>query len=255
MKYLRLEKDNGIATLTISRPEALNALNVELLKECETLLNNVTADRDIRVLIVTGEGKAFVAGADIKEMSCFTAEEGRRFAQMGQSVFSKLENLHFPTIAAINGFALGGGCELALSCDIRIASERAKLGQPEVTLGITPGFGGTQRLTKVVGVAKAKELIYTGKVIDAKEALAIGLVNHVAEDCLALAMDMAKAIAKVAPLAVQYSKNAIDTGLTQTVEAGCHYESNVFGLCFATQDQKTGMQAFIEKEKPVFQGN
>jgi enoyl-CoA hydratase len=255
MKHLKLEKNGPIAVVTFSRPEALNALNKETLLEINQLLDEVAMDETLRTIVFTGEGKAFIAGADIKEMAGLSAEEGRKFGAFGQAVFAKLEKLEKVTIAAVNGFALGGGCELAMSCDLRLASPKAKFGQPEVSLGITPGFSGTQRLPKLVGVAKAKELIFTGKIISADEAERMGLVNRVCtEDVLSEAIAMATQISEMAPLAVRYSKIAIDSGLTEDIFTGSVIEANVFGLCFATQDQKNGMNAFIEKQKTTFEG-
>ncbi len=250
-----LKKEGGIAVLTISRPKALNALNTKTLCELKEALNEVHGDKDVRVLIVTGGGdKAFVAGADITEMKDKNAMEGREFSVLGQRVFAELQDLPIPTIAAINGFALGGGCELSLACDIRIASSKAKIGQPEVTLGITPGFAGTQRLARAVGPAAAKELIFTGAPINAQEALRVGLVNKVVEpdklmeEAQALAMKMASN----APIAIKLAKQAINKGTEVDINTGMAYEAEVFGLCFSTEDQKEGMGAFIEKRRAQF---
>lgn len=255
-KYLNLTKEEGIGILTINRPESLNALNTNVLTELAAAIAEIRADREIRALILTGEGKAFVAGADISEMANMSPLAGRQFAMLGNEVFTSLEEMETPVIAAINGFALGGGCELALACDIRLASEKAKLGQPEVGLGITPGFGGTQRLMRVVGPAKAKELIYTGKMIDAMEAYSIGLVNHVhsVETLMEEAKKMAKEIAAKAPIAVQYAKRAINEGMEMDIKRGLQLEADLFGLCFSTTDQKEGMKAFMEKRKTDFKG-
>lgn len=252
---LLLEKKNGIGTLTINRPKNLNALNKEVLEELTQVLKAIEKDEDIHVLIVTGAGeKAFVAGADIKEMKDKNAIEGRDFSTLGNAAFSQLENLRQPTIAAVNGFALGGGCELAMACDIRIGSVNAKFGQPEVGLGITPGFGGTQRLSRLVGLAKAKELIYTAKTINANEAMSIGLLNQLVEaaDLTAEAEKMAQAIMKQSPLAVEASKKAINRGYEMDLVHGLEMEAEMFGALFATEDQKEGMTAFTEKRKAAF---
>lgn len=250
-----LEKQENIAVLTINRPKALNAMNTKTLTELDEALSEIAKDSSIKALILTGGGdKAFVAGADITEMKDKNAMEGREFAILGQRAFAKLQDMPIPTIAAINGFALGGGCELALACDIRIASSKAKIGQPEVTLGITPGFAGTQRLARTVGLAAAKELIFTGAQIGAEEALRIGLVNRVVEpDKL---MEEAKALAaKItsnAPIPVKLAKQAINKGIDVDLNTGMAYEAEVFGLCFSTKDQKEGMSAFVEKRKAEF---
>lgn len=251
---LLLRKEGNICLLSINRPNALNALTTEVLKELRDAIEVVENDQDIYVLIITGEGKSFVAGADIVEMKDKNAEEARTFAKLGIEVFRKLELMEKPVIAAINGFALGGGCELAMSCDIRIAGEKAKFGQPEVGLGITPGFAGTQRLSRLVGMAKAKELIFTTDIINAQEAEKIGLVNKVVsqEELLDIAIEMAKKIASKGQIAVRYSKAAINRGLETDIETGMAIERDLFGLCFATEDQKEGMNAFVEKRSPQF---
>ncbi len=249
--------ENGVATIAINRPKALNALNLATLTELKDVVEKIAVDKAVQVVIITGAGeKSFVAGADIVEMSTKNAVEGRVWGQVGQNIFTEIENLPQPVIAAVNGFALGGGCELACACDIRYASENAKFGQPEVGLGITPGFGGTQRLTRVVGRGHAKELIYTANIIDAQEALRIGLVNKVVPqaELMDVVMKVAKTITKKAPVAVQLAKAAINRGINCDVVTGISYEAEVFGLCFATADQKEGMKAFIEKRKPTFEG-
>lgn len=249
--------ENGIATIAINRPKALNALNLATLTELKDVVEKIAVDKAVQVVVITGAGeKSFVAGADIVEMSTKNAVEGRVWGQVGQNIFTEIENLPQPVIAAVNGFALGGGCELACACDIRYASENAKFGQPEVSLGITPGFGGTQRLTRVVGRGHAKELIYTANIIDAQEALRIGLVNKVVPqaELMDTVMKVAKTITKKAPVAVQLAKAAINRGINCDVVTGISYEAEVFGLCFATEDQKEGMKAFIEKRKPTFEG-
>ena len=250
-KNLILEKDRKIAVLTINRPNALNALNSELLKELDSAIDCLSEDDEVLAVVLTGAGKAFVAGADIGEMKDLTVSEGRKFGTLGNKVFRKLETLEKPVIAAVNGFALGGGCEISMACDIRIASEKAKFGQPEVGLGITPGFGGTQRLARLVGPALAKELIYTADIIDAEEALRIGLVNKVVEkdELLDTAKKMANKIASNAPIAVKLCKSAINRGLQCDIDTGIAFEAEVFGECFSTEDQKEGMTAFYEKRK------
>ena len=252
MTHVLLEKKEHIAVATINRPKALNALNSEVLSDLDELVDIVTADQDIYALIITGSGeKAFVAGADIGEMSTLTKEGGTAFGKHGNDVFRAIETLPIPTIAAVNGFALGGGCELSMACDIRLASEKAKFGQPEVGLGITPGFSGTQRLPRRVGVAKAKELIFSGKQIGAEEAKRIGLVNEVyaAEELLNKAVEMAKSFTANAPIAVKYSKACIDRGMQMDIDNGIALENELFAMCFATEDQKEGMGAFLEKRK------
>ena len=211
MAFVTLEKQEHIGILTVNRPEALNALNSQVLSDLDAALDMVESDSEIYVVILTGAGRSFVAGADIGEMVNFSAIDGKKFGVHGGQVFLKLENLSKPVIAAVNGFALGGGCELAMACDIRLASEKAKFGQPEVGLGITPGFGGTQRLPRIVGISKAMELILTGKTIGAAEAKAIGLVSEVypPEELMDKAMEMAKAICANAPIAVAESKRCI----------------------------------------------
>lgn len=252
MENIRLEKQNHVAVLTISRPKALNALNTQTLMELEEAIDMVANDKETYVLVITGDGdKAFVAGADIAEMKDKNVFEANEFGVLGNRVFRKIELLDKPVIAAVNGFALGGGCELSLSCDIRLASENAKFGQPEVSLGITPGFGGTQRLSRVVGEAKAKELIYTGSTIKAEEALAIGLVNKVVskESLMEETLSMANKIAGNAPIAVRLCKEAINRGMQCDIDTALSYESSVFAQCFASQDQKDAMTAFVEKRK------
>jgi len=251
---LIFEKDGSIAILTLNRPKALNALNSDVLKDLDKALDLVAADDEVRVIIITGAGNAFVAGADIVAMQNQTAVEGKVFGALGQGVFLKLERQLKPVIAAINGFALGGGCELAMACDIRIASEKAKFGQPEVGLGIIPGFAGTQRLPRLIGTGLAKELIFTGDMIDANKALEIGLVNRVvpADELMAEAKKLAEKIASKAPLAVRYAKQAINEGMQVDQERGQLIELDLLALCFSTEDQKEGMKAFIEKRKPEF---
>lgn len=256
MQYEKLiiEKRDKICIIKINNPESLNALNSVILNELNNAITELYSDKDINVVIITGEGRAFVAGADISQMKSMNAIEGKEFGKLGAKVFRKIELLNKPVIAAINGFALGGGCELALSCDIRIASSKAKFGQPEVGLGITPGFSGTQRLPRIVGMGKAKELIYTADIIDATEAFRIGLVNKIAEPELLMdeAIKMADKIAKKAPIAIQNSKEAINRGMQTDIDTALDIESNLFGLCFSSKDQKEGMNAFFEKREPIF---
>lgn len=252
---IRYEKTDRIGVLTISRPAALNALNSLELGEINAAIAEVEADKDLGCLIIIGDGKAFVAGADISEMSSMNLTEGREFGRYGAAVMRRIEKLEIPTIAAVNGFALGGGCELAMSCDIILASEKAKFGQPEVGLGITPGFSGTQRLPRRVGAAKAKELIFSAKMIKADEAKEMGLVNAVyaPEELMNGAMEMAKSFVKNAPIAVKYSKACIDRGLQMDIDSAVALENELFGMCFATEDQKEGMGAFVEKRAATFQ--
>ena len=251
MAFVTLEKQGHVGVVTMDRPEALNALNVQTLRELDAVLDQVREDEEIYVLVVTGAGRSFVAGADIGEMSRFSAVEGKDFGVLGNRGFAKLEELSKPTIAAVNGFALGGGCELAMACDIRLASEKAKFGQPETGLGITPGFGGTQRLPRIVGAARAMELILTAKNISADRAREIGLVSEVypPEELMDRALELANAIAANAQVAVRQSKAAIRRGLQTDMATGAAFESEAFGLCFSTQDQKDAMNAFVNKEK------
>ena len=252
MTNILLEKKGSIAVATINRPKALNALNSQVLEDLNELLDLVNADEEIRALVLTGSGeKAFVAGADIAEMSTLTKVEGEAFGKKGNDVFRKLETLPIPTVAAVNGFALGGGCELSMSCDIRICADTAVFGQPETGLGITPGFGGTQRLARLVGPGMAKQLIYTAKNIKADEALRIGLVNAVypLEELMPAAEKLAATIAKNAPIAVRACKKAINEGLEAKMDDDVVIEAKLFGSCFETADQKEGMGAFLEKRK------
>lgn len=252
-----LEKENRIAILHINRPKALNALNAATLLEIKDAVADVNADPEVDVLIITGAGdKAFVAGADIAYMSTMTANEGRVFSALGNHVFRSIELMEKPVIAAVNGFALGGGCELAMACDFRIASFRARFGQPEVGLGVTPGFGGTQRLPRLIGTGMAKQLLYTADIIDANEALRIGLVNQVvpAEELMATVQDIAARIVSKSQIAVRYCKAAVDNGMQTDIDRAISIEADVFGLCCATDDQKEGMGAFLEKRKANFTG-
>lgn len=252
---LLIEKDSGIALVTINRPKALNALNAETLNELSQAFAALGTDNSIKVIILTGSGdKAFVAGADISFMRDLNAIEGRKFALLGQRVFSEIENLPKPVIAAINGFTLGGGCELAMSCDIRIASEKGKFGQPEVNLGVIPGFAGTQRLPRLVGKGIAKEMLYTGDMIGANDAYRIGLVNKVvpSEQLLDSAKELAQKIASKSTVTLRLCKEAVNEGLEMDLAKAIAHEANLFGLCFATEDQKEGMSAFLEKRPAQF---
>ena len=246
MTHVLLEKKDHVAIATINHPQALNALNSEVLTDL------VNADSDIYALVLTGSGaKAFVAGADIGEMSKLTKEEGEAFGKKGNDVFRKLETMPIPTIAAVNGYALGGGCELSMACDIRLCADTAVFGQPEAGLGITPGFGGTQRLARLIGPGMAKQLIYSAKNIKADEALRVGLVNAVypVEELMAAAEKLAATIARNAPIAVRACKKAINAGLEVGMDEAVVIEEKLFGSCFETADQKEGMGAFLEKRK------
>ena len=249
--------EEDIAVITINRPKFLNALNSNVLIELSTAIDHLEKDSSIRAVIVTGAGeKAFVAGADIAEMQNKGVMEAREFSILGNKTFSKLENLNKPVIAAINGFTLGGGCELAMACDIRIAGMKAKFGQPEVGLGIMAGFGGSQRLARLVGAGIAKEVLFTGDMVPAERAYEIGLVNRIVEptELLAEAKRMAKTIAAKSPLGVSFSKKAINEGLNLDLERALSLESELFGSLFSTEDQKRGMAAFLEKGQYQFLG-
>ncbi len=252
MEYVKLSAEGGVGILTIARPAALNALNDQVIRELDQVLDSVDLQQ-IRCLIVTGEGeKAFVAGADIGQMRGLTKEQGEAFGKLGNDVFRKLETLPIPTVAAVCGFALGGGCELAMSCDIRLCSETAVFGQPEVGLGITPGFGGTQRMARLIGPGRAKELLYTARKVKAPEALSIGLVQGVypVEQLMEEARKLAQRIAGNAPIAVRAVKKAVNDGLQADMDQAIVIEEKLFGSCFETQDQKNAMGAFVEKRKP-----
>ena len=255
-EHLKIEERGTIAIMTISAPKSLNALNSAILKEMDDYISHFDCNK-FRCLIITGDGeKSFVAGADISEMASLGMLEGQAFGARGANVFRKLETLHVPVIAAVNGFALGGGCELAMACDIRICSDNARFGQPEVGLGIIPGFSGTVRLARLVGMGMAKQLIYTGKPIKADEALRIGLVNAVVPqaELMDKAMEIATQIAANAPLAVKAAKLCINDEYDMAADDAIQNESVIFGRCFATDDQKQGMKAFLEKGKYEFQG-
>ena len=252
MEYIKLAAEGNVGVLTINRPAALNALNDQVIRELDEALDSIDLDA-VRCLVVAGEGqKAFVAGADIGQMSGLTKAEGEAFGKLGNDVFRKLETLPIPTIAAVCGFALGGGCELAMSCDIRLCSDTAVFGQPEVGLGITPGFGGTQRMARLIGMGRAKELLYTARKVKAPEALAIGLVQGVypVEQLMEEALKMAARITGNAPIAVRACKKAVNDGLQVDMDRAIEIEEKLFGSCFETVDQKNAMSAFVEKRKP-----
>jgi enoyl-CoA hydratase len=247
----------GLAEVTIDRPEALNALNDEVLAGLEGAFHALGVDRSIRAVILTGSGRAFAAGADVKAMADFNPQEARAFAQRGQRVFNLIEDFPHPVIAAVNGFALGGGLELAMACDLRIASDKAKACQPEVKLGVIPGFGGTQRLARILGRSAAKYLLFTAEVIPAERALQLGLYNEVVapDELLPRCREIARTIAARAPVAVSYCKAAVNLGTDTSLGHGLSHEAELFAQTFATQDQKDGMRAFLEKRDDVrFQG-
>ncbi|MCB9708355.1 MAG: enoyl-CoA hydratase/isomerase family protein [Myxococcales bacterium] len=256
-KYVTLEHVGNVSVLTISRPEKLNALNKQVVTELRDCVSYLGTHETTRCMVFTGAGdRAFVAGADIQEMQDLTPSQATAFAQIGHNIVAALEALPFPVIAAVNGFALGGGCELALACDFIYASDKAQLGQPEVTLGVIPGFGGTPRLARRVGIARARELIYTGRTIDAEEALRIGLVNAVFPqgELFERAMDTARAIASVAPLAISAAKEVLRDGADRVLGDADALEIRAFAQCFATGDQTEGMAAFLERRKPRYRG-
>ena len=256
-KTLVFEKKDNIGVLTVNRPEKLNALSNELIEELETFLDDVEDDVELRVLVITGAGeKAFVAGADIQELVDRDALMGRKVSRKRQTVFSRIENLTIPVIAAVNGYALGGGLELALACSIRICSDKAQFGAPEVKLGIIPGDGGTQRLPRLVGLGRAMEMVLTGDFIDAQEAYRIGLANQVVphEELMDKAMELAQKIAKRPPLAVRYAKEAVNRSQEGDAVSGYALESYLHALTCTTEDKKEGVQAFLEKRKGTFKG-
>ena len=251
MAFVTLEQRGHVGIMTIDRQEALNALNSQVLTDLDAAVDQAENNPEIYVVILTGAGRSFVAGADIGEMKQFSSIDGKRFGVHGGEVFLKLENMSKPVIAAVNGFALGGGCELCMSCDIRLASEKAKFGQPEVGLGITPGFGGTQRLPRIVGISKAMELILTAKTIGAAEAKAIGLVSEVypPEELMPKALEMAEAICANAQIAGCESKRCIRKGMQTDIDTGSALEAEAFGVTCGTEDKNEGMGAFLEKRK------
>jgi enoyl-CoA hydratase len=250
-------RDDGVAVLTVNRPKSLNALNPQTLEEIDRALDEVEQNDKIKVLVITGAGdKAFIAGADITEFPKMNSLQAYKFAEKGQNVFFRIEQLPKPVIACVNGFALGGGCELAMSCDFIYASDKARFGQPEINLGIIPGFGGTQRLARLVGRAKAKELCMTGEMISAEEAKNIGLVAKVfpAESLLEETLKVASALAQKSQIALRAIKRVIDEGVGSDLRSGCLLEANAFALTFASSDAREGVQAFLEKRKPSFKG-
>ncbi|QTA80442.1 Short-chain-enoyl-CoA hydratase [Desulfonema limicola] len=252
------ETQDKIAKITFNRPKALNALNADLLDEFSNALDKIAGDEDIRVLVLTGAGeKSFVAGADITELAAFNALQAKVFAQKGQNIISKLQSLSIPVIAAVNGFALGGGSEMALACDFIYASENAMFGLPEITLGIIPGFGGTQRLPRLIGANMAKEMIFTGKMLPAAEAREIGIVNKVValENLMADVMKTAKSIAAKGKVSLRAAKQAVNRGLNVDLATGLDIECDAFSICMASEDSKEGTSAFLEKRKPEFKGN
>ena len=253
---IRIDREDGFATLTLNRPDKLNALNELLLVEVRAAVLSLAKERGVHALIITGAGKAFAAGADITAMCEMPPATAKAFADAGHAVGDALESAPFPSIAAVNGFALGGGCELAMACDFIHASEKAKFGQPEVNLGVIPGFGGTQRLARRVGLGRARELCYTGDVIGADEALRIGLVNavHAADDLLPRVKEVARKIATKGPLAIAQCKRVIGRGADLPLERASELEAQAFALLFGTADQREGMKAFLEKRQPRFTG-
>jgi len=249
MQYIKLECRDKVAIVTIDRPEALNAINSQVLAELEETFTNMDSN-EIRCVIITGAGsKAFVAGADIAEMSEMNPDQARAYAARGLTVFDLIENFPAPVIAAVNGYALGGGCELTLACDLRLAAENAVFGQPEVSLGVCAGFGATQRLSRLIGIAKAKELLFTGGRIKAQKALECGLVNcvYAAEELMEQALKLANKIAANAPVAVRATKQAINEGVFTDIDTAYNIETELFAACFATMDQKNAMRAFVQK--------
>lgn len=253
-KNIAIDIADRIAVLKVNRPEVMNAVNIETILEIESAMRDLNASRDVIVVIITGEGKSFISGSDISRLAVMDALAAREYSQTGQRVLSFIENMEKVVIAAVNGFALGSGCELAMACDLRIASEKAKLGQPEVKLGLIPGHAGTQRLARIVGVGKAKELIFTGDLIDAPEALRIGLVNKVCapEALLEEARSLARKIIEVGPTAVRLAKTVINRGIDANLTTASSYESEAFSILFSTAEAKEGMKAFLEKRKPIW---
>jgi enoyl-CoA hydratase len=250
--------EEGVATITFNRPKSLNALNLALLNELADALDAIAANESIRVLVLTGAGeKAFVAGADISELAGFNTLQAKRFAMIGQAVIDKLQMLSVPVIAAVNGYALGGGSEMALACDFIYASEKASFGLPEITLGLIPGFGGTQRLPRLIGANRAKELIFTGKMVSAEQARELGLVNQVfaPQALMEETLRTARAIGAKGKVALRAAKQAVNNGLNVDLVTGLRIEQDAFAICMASPDAKEGTQAFLEKRKPAFKGN
>lgn len=256
-RYLLYNKEGGIGTVIVNRPEVLNALSQSVYAELNGLFKEIEEDDEVHVVILTGSGeKAFIAGADIAAMQPMNSTGVRGFIDIARKAFDRVHTLSKPVIAAINGFALGGGCELAMCCDLRIASENAKFGQPEIGLGIIPGGGGTQRLSRLVGETRAKELIYTGDIIDAHTACSIGLINKVvsSDDLISEANALAKKMVAKSSVILSFAKKVINGGMNVDLSSGLDLEAECFALCFSTEDQKEGMTAFLEKRKPAFKG-
>jgi len=255
-KNIVIKREDNIVVITISREKALNALNDETIGELQSFFSDAREDSTIGCIIITGAGKAFVAGADISELVKCDVKKAVRKSMLGLDLMETIENFPGPVIAAVNGFALGGGCELAMACDIRLASEKAKFGQPEVSLGLIPGYGGTQRMARLVGRGKAKQLIFSGEIISAEEAYRVGLADEIypPDELMDRAMELAKLIASKAPIAVSVAKECINRGLDVNLSAGCAFEKTSFGTIYGTDDAREGMTAFLEKRKAVFKG-
>ncbi len=256
-KNIKIEKKDGIAMIKINRPQVLNALNIDTISELSKAVEELDVDKNIKVVVLTGEGnKAFIAGADIKQMANMTPLDAKKFSELGHNMLMKIENSRLPFIAAINGYALGGGCEVLMACDICIAAKSAKIGQPEINLGIHPGFGGTQRLPRLVGRMKAKELLFTGGNIDANKAYEIGLVNMVVEDdkLIETVQNIARQIASKSTVQIDFIKSLVNKGTNIDINSACSLEISYFSSSFSTHDQKEGMKAFLEKRKPTFKG-
>ncbi len=257
MNHLQVERRGCVTIVTLNRPKALNALNAELLKELRETMDEIRQDKEVAAVVLTGSGdRAFAAGADIKELANLSQDEGREASRLGQAIFRKIEYLGKPVIAAVNGFALGGGCELALACSFRIASTNAKFGLPEVGLGLIPGYSGTQRLARLVGKGSALELVLTGEMIDAERALRIGLVNYVveADELVNKAVELGTKVGQKAPRAIRFALEAVHRGLDMSHFQGDEYEATLFGILCASDDAREGLSAFIEKRRPEFKG-
>ena len=256
-KNILVNIENNIAILSFNRPEVLNALNTETIKELIKAFKEFETDKEVRAIIVTGNGKSFVAGADISEMEGKSPEDARQYSELGHTLMDMIQDINKPVIAAINGYALGGGTEVALSCDLRLASDKAQFGLPETILGIIPGWGATQRAARLIGPALTKELIFTGEIITAQRAKEMGLVNRIIphEDLMDETLKIAQKICGQSSISLSHAKNVINRGLEKTLKEGCRMEVDTFVSCFNTEDQKEGMKAFIEKRKPVFKGN
>lgn len=255
-KNLLIGVHGSAAIITFNRPAVLNAMNTETVQELGAAMSELEQNPQVRVIILTGAGRAFIAGADISEISSKTPAQAREYSELGQRVMHLIQNLKQPVIAAVNGFALGGGTEVVLSCDISIASEQAKFGLPEATLGVIPGWGGTQRAARLIGTAKAKELIFTGEIIDARRAFEIGLISRVVphEQLMVVVMGLAQKIGECGPLALSVTKKVIAEGIEKSLNEACALETEAFSSLFNTQDQQEGMKAFLEKRKPQFTG-